>query len=179
MSNPHGWPTIQLKNRAYAPFYTWIVGQPWGLDKFGNDFYDRFLCTFCFLKEFLIKKFFQKISNFFPLVPPMDMKWKWKKNLKIFFLQFHSRYQNVHIRQNHCWFQNFPNPTGWATIRLQNRAQGTPAMCPILWLNCGSTSWARKVLKTPLFMIYVYILILGIIFQFGDDDFETFLRGTP
>ena len=28
-------------------------------------------------------------------------------------------------------------------------------------------------------MVYVYILILGIVFQFGDDDFEKFLRGTP
>ena len=132
-----------------------------------------------FFKGISDKEIFSKNFKFFPLGPPYGYEMEMKKNLKIFFLQFHSRYQNVHIRQNQCWFQNFPNLTGWATIRLQNRAQGTPAMCPILWLNCGPTSWARKVLKTPLFMIYVYILILGIVFQFGDDDFETFLRGTP
>ena len=132
-----------------------------------------------FFKGISDKEIFSKKFKFFRLGPPYGYEMEMKKNLKNFFLQFHSRYQNVHIRQSHCWFQNFPNPTGWATIRLQNRAQGTPAMCPILWLNCGPTSWARKVLKTPFFMVYVYILILGIVFQFGDDDFETFLRGTP
>ena len=132
-----------------------------------------------FFKGISDKEIFSKNFKFFPLGPPYGYEMEMKKNLKKIFLQFHSRYQNVHIRQSHCWFQNFPNPTGWATIRLQNRAQGTPAMCPILWLNCGPTSWARKVLKTPFFMVYVYILILGIVFQFGDDDFETFLRGTP
>ena len=75
----------------------------------------------------------------------------WKLTIK--FSKFHSRYQNVHIRQNQCWFQNFPNPTDWATIRLQNRAQATPAMCPILWLNCGQTRWTKKVLKTPFFIM--------------------------
>ena len=38
--------------------------------------------------------------------PPMNFG-KMKKKCKIFFLQFDSRYQNVPIRQNKCWFQNF------------------------------------------------------------------------
>ena len=97
----------------------------------------------------------------------------------LFFLQFDSRYQNVPIRQNKSWFQNFQISKGWATIRLQNGAQGRPALCSILWLNCGLAIWVRKVLKTVLFMVYGYILILGMVFQFRDDDFQTFLRVTP
>ena len=156
-----------------------------GLDKFGKDFYWWFLGTFCNLKEFLKKNkkktFFQKNSNsiFDSLGPPYEYEKKNEKNLKFFFLQFDSRYQNVPIRQNKCWFQNFQISKGWATIRLQNGAQGRPALCSILWLNCGLAIWVRKVLKTVLFMVYWYILILGIVFQFRDDDFQTFLRGTP
>ena len=149
-----------------------------GLGKFGNDFYWWFLGTFCLLKEFLKKKFQKKILFWFPWSP----LWIWnenEKNLKFFFLQFDSRYQNVPIRQNKCWFQNFQISKGWATIRLQNGAQGRPALCSILWLNCGLAIWVRKVLKTVLFMVYGYILILGMVFQFRDDDFQTFLRGTP
>ena len=134
-----------------------------------------------FYKVTFQKKIFSKNFKFYfdCLGPPYGCEMKMKKNPKFFFLQFYSRYQNVHIRQNQCWFQNFLNPTGWATIRFQNRAQATPVMCPILWLNCGPTRWVRKVLKLSLFMVYVYILILGVVFQFGDDDFGTFLRGTP
>ena len=134
-----------------------------------------------FYKGICPKKFFSKNFKFYfdCLGPPYGYEMEMEKNPKIFFLQFYSRYQNVHIRQNQWWFQNFLNPTGWATIRFQNRAQATPVLCPILWLNCGPTSWARKVLKSPFLMVYVYILILGIVFQFGDDDFQTFLRGTP
>ena len=124
------------------------------------------------------KKNSKKNSILIPLVP----LWIWNENEKkseIFFLQFDSRYQNVPIRQNKCWFQNFQISKGWATIRLQNRAQGRPALCSILWHNCGLAIWVRKVLKTVLFMVYWYILILGIVFQFRDDDFQKFLRGTP
>ena len=132
-------------------------------------------------KKIKKKNFFSKkiqILFLIPLVPPMSMKKKNEKNLKFFFLQFDSRYQNVPIRQNKCWFQNFQISKGWATIRLQNGAQGRPALCSILWLNCGLAIWVRKVLKTVLFMVYGYILILGMVFQFRDDDFQTFLRGT-
>ena len=127
------------------------------------------------------KTFFQKNSNsiFDSLGPPYEYEMKMKKNLKFFFLQFDSRYQNVPIRQNKSWFQNFQISKGWATIRLQNGAQGRPALCSILWHNCGLAIWVRKVLKTVLFMVYGYILILGMVFQFRDDDFQTFLRGTP
>ena len=104
---------------------------------------------------------------------------KMKKIIKIFFSEIDCRYQNVPIRQNKSWFQNFQISKGWATIRLQNGAQGRPALCSILRLNCGLAIWLRKVLKTVLFMVYWYILILGIVFQFRDDDFQTFLRGTP
>ena len=156
-----------------------------GLGKFENDFYCWFLGTFCLLKEFLKKN---RKKNFFPkkfkfyFWFPWSPLWVWKKNeknLKFFFLQFDSRYQNVPIRQNKSWFQNFQISKGWATIRLQNGAQGRPALCSILWLNCGLAIWVRKVLKTVLFMVYGYILILGMVFQFRDDDFQTFLRGTP
>ena len=124
------------------------------------------------------KNFKKKFYFWFPWSP----LWIWNENEKkseIFFLQFDSRYQNVPIRQNKSWFQNFQISKGWATIRLQNGAQGRPALCSILWHNCGLAIWVRKVLKTVLFMVYWYILILGIVFQFRDDDFQTFLRGTP
>ena len=124
------------------------------------------------------KNFSEKIQKFF-LWSPL---WIWnenEKNYKKFFSEIDCRYQNVPIRQNKCWFQNFQISKGWATIRLQNRAQGRPALCSILWHNCGLAIWVRKVLKTVLFMVYWYILILGIVFQFRDDDFQTFLRGTP
>ena len=156
-----------------------------GLGNFGNDFYWWFLGTFCLLKEFLKKNrkktFFQKNSNsiFDSLGPPYEYEIKMKKIWNFFFLQFDSRYQNVPIRQNKSWFQNFQISKGWATIRLQNGAQGRPALCSILWHNCGLAIWVRKVLKTVLFMVYGYILILGMVFQFRDDDFQTFLRGTP
>ena len=155
------------------------MGQPLGLEKFGNDFYWWFLGTFCFVKEFLKKKNFRKKFKNFSFGPPYEYEMKMKKYKKIFFPKFGSRYQNVPIRENKCWFQNFQISKGWATIRLQNRAQGRPALCSILWHNCGLAIWVRKVLKTVLFMVYWYILILGIVFQFRDDDFQKFLRGTP
>ena len=132
-----------------------------------------------FIKGISEKKNFKKKFYFDSLGPPYEYEMKMKKNLKFFFLQFDSRYQNVPIRQNKYWFQNFQISKGWATIRLQNGAQGRPALCSILRLNCGLAIWLRKVLKTVLFMVYWYILILGIVFQFRDDDFQTFLRGTP
>ena len=132
-----------------------------------------------FCKGISEKKIFRKKFKIFSFGPPYEYEMKMKKYEKNFFSKFGSRYQNVPIRENKCWFQNFQISKGWATIRLQNRAQGRPALCSILRLNCGLAIWLRKVLKTVLFMVYWYILILGIVFQFRDDDFQTFLRGTP
>ena len=35
-----------------ALFYNLIVSQPWGLGKFGNDFYNRYFDTFCYKEAF-------------------------------------------------------------------------------------------------------------------------------
>ena len=35
-----------------APFCNLIVGQSWGLGKFGNNFYDGYFDTFCYQEEF-------------------------------------------------------------------------------------------------------------------------------
>ena len=132
-----------------------------------------------FCKVISEKKIFRKEFKIFSFGPPYEIWNENEKNYKNFFSEIDCRYQNVPIRQNKCWFQNFQISKGWATIRLQNRAQGRPALCSILWHNCGLAIWVRKVLKTVLFMVYGYILILGMVFQFRDDDFQTFLRGTP